>query len=92
MIPLLSTNYLGISIYCLSKLFHRVICSTSCLSYTRYLEMYSDSTNKGEVSHYAYVVLKFFPLFPTEITVLCHHAEINDSFLPSGRVGPSPFT
>ena len=43
----------------------------------------------GEVSHYAYLVLKIVPPFPTEIVVLCHHAETNDMFLPDGRVGPS---
>ena len=54
--------------------------------------MSSDSTKEGEVPHYAYLVLRIFPPFPTEIEVLCHHAETNDIFLPSGRVGPSPLT
>jgi hypothetical protein len=31
--------------------------------------MSSDSTDKGELLHYAYVVLKTFPLFPTEIAL-----------------------
>ncbi len=57
-----------------------------------YLEISSDSTNVGEVPHYAYQVLIFFPPFPTEIIVLCHHAETNDIFLHGGRVGPSPLT
>jgi len=46
----------------------------------------------GEVSHYAYLVLKHFPPFPTEIEVLCHHAKRDDIFLLGGRVGPSPLT
>ncbi len=54
--------------------------------------MSSDSTDVGEVPHYAYMMLIIFPPFPTEIVVLCHHAKINDIFLPSGRVGPSPLT
>ena len=56
------------------------------MSSTSYLEMSSDSTDEGEVSHYAYMVLRMFPPFPTKI------AEIKDIFLPGGRVGPSPFT
>jgi hypothetical protein len=54
--------------------------------------MSSESTDMGEVLHYAYLVLRIFPPFPTEIAVLCHHAKTNDIFLPSGRVGPSPLT
>ena len=46
----------------------------------------------GEIPHYAYLVLIIFPPFPTEIAVLCHHAETNDIFLPSGRVEPSPLS
>jgi hypothetical protein len=54
--------------------------------------MSSDSTEEAETSHFTYLVLKVFPLFPTEVAVLCHHAETNYIFLPCGRVGPSPFT
>ena len=54
--------------------------------------MSSDSTNEGGVSHYAYLVLIIFPPFPTEIALLCHHAETNDIFLPGGRVGLSFLT
>ena len=54
--------------------------------------MYSDSIDEGEVPHYAYLVLRIFPLSPTEIAVLCHHAKTNDVFLPGGRVGPSSFS
>ena len=52
--------------------------------------MSSDSTDVEEVPHYAYLVLRYFPPFLTEIAVLCHHAETNDIFLHGGRVGPSP--
>ena len=52
--------------------------------------MSSDSTEESEVAHFAYLVLRVFPPFPTEIAVLCHHAGINDIFLPGGRVGPVP--
>jgi hypothetical protein len=51
-----------------------------------------DSTHEGEVPHYAYLVLRFFSLFPTEIAVLCHIAKTNDIFLPSDRVRLSPLT
>ena len=54
--------------------------------------MSSDSTNEGEVPHYAYLVLRTFPPFPMEIAILCHHAETNYIFLPGGRVGPSPYS
>jgi len=54
--------------------------------------MSSDSTEESETSHFAYLVLRVYPPFPTEFAVLCHHAETNDIFLPGGRVGPSPFT
>ena len=55
--------------------------------------MYSESTDDGEVPHYACLVLiRIFPPFPTEIALLCHHAKTNDVFLPSGRVGSSPLT
>jgi hypothetical protein len=57
-----------------------------------HLEISSDSTNVGEVPHYAYLVLGIFPPFPTEIAVVCRHAETNDLFLPSGCVKPSPLT
>ena len=53
--------------------------------------MSSDSTEEAETSHFAYLVFIVFPPFPTEIAVLCHHAETNDIFLPGGLVGPSPF-
>jgi hypothetical protein len=52
--------------------------------------MSSDSTDEGEVFHYAYLVLRIFPLFPTKIVVLCHQAKTYDIFLRGGRVGPSP--
>jgi hypothetical protein len=54
--------------------------------------MPSDSIDKGEVPHYAYIMLIIFPPFRTEIKVLCHHAEANDIFFLGGRVGPSPLT
>jgi hypothetical protein len=54
--------------------------------------MSSDSTKEAETPHYAYLVLRVFPPFPTEIAILCHHSEKNDIFLHGGRVGPSPFT
>ena len=54
--------------------------------------MSSDSTNVGEVPDCAYLVLRIFPPFPTEISILCHHVETNDVFLHGGRVGPSPLT
>jgi len=54
--------------------------------------MSSDSTEEAETPHYAYLVLRVFPPFPTKNAILCHHAETNDIFLPYGRVGPSPFT
>jgi hypothetical protein len=55
--------------------------------------MSSDSRDEGDIPHYyAYLVLIIFSPFPTEIEVLCHHAETNDIFLPGGRVGPSPFS
>jgi hypothetical protein len=54
--------------------------------------MSSDSTEKAETPHYAYLVLRVFPPFPTKIAILCHHAKTNDICLPGGRVGPSPFT
>jgi hypothetical protein len=31
--------------------------------------MSSDSTDEGEVPHYAYMVLRIFPLLPTEIAL-----------------------
>ncbi len=54
--------------------------------------MSSESTEEGEVPHYAYLVLRIFPPFPTEIAVLCHHAETNDVFLLGGLVGLSPLS
>ena len=51
-----------------------------------------DSTDEGEVPHYAYLVLIMCPPFPTEIAVLCNHAKTSDIFLLGGRVGPSLFT
>ncbi len=54
--------------------------------------MSSESTDEGEVPHCAYLLLRIFPPFPTEITALCHHAETNDIFLPGGRVGLSPLS
>ena len=54
--------------------------------------MYSDSTDEMETPHFAYLVLRVFPPFPTEIVVICHHAKTNDIFLLGGCVGPSPLT
>ena len=55
--------------------------------------MPSDSIdNEGEVPHYAYLVFRLFPPFPTKIAVLCHHAKTNEIFLPGERAGPSPST
>jgi hypothetical protein len=51
-----------------------------------------DSTEEAETRHYAYLVLRVFPPFRTEIAILCHHAKTSDIFLPGSRVGPSPFT
>ncbi len=50
------------------------------------------STDEMEIPHFAYLVLRVYPPFPTEIAVLCHHAATNDIFLLGGRVGPSPIT
>ncbi len=60
------------------------------MSFLIYLEISLDSTDEGEVPHYVYLVLIVFPPSPTEISVLCHHAETNNVFLPSGRARPSP--
>ena len=55
--------------------------------------MSSDSIDVGEVLHYVYLVLRFFPPVPTEIAVLCNRAETNDIFVTGGRVmGPSSVT
>jgi len=54
--------------------------------------MSSDSNDEGEIPHFAYLVLRVFPPFPTKIAVLCHHAETNDIFLLGGRVRPSTIT
>jgi hypothetical protein len=54
--------------------------------------MSSDSIEESETSHYAYLVPRVFPPFPTKNAILCHHAKTNDICLPGGRVGPSPFT
>ena len=54
--------------------------------------MSSDSTDEGEVPHYAYLVLRIFTPFPNEIAVICHRAETKYIFLPGGRVGPRPIT
>ena len=67
-------------------------CSIYCLSQPDNFEISSDSTEEAETSHFAYLVLRFYPPFPTEIAVLCHHAKSNDIFLHGGRVGHSPFT
>ena len=67
-------------------------CSIYCLSQLSNLEMSSDSTEEAEISHFAYLVLRIVPSFPTKIVVLCHHTETNNIFLPDGRVGPSPLT
>jgi hypothetical protein len=54
--------------------------------------MSSDSTEEAEIPHFAYLVLRVVPPFPTEIAILYHHAKTNDIFLLGGHVGPSPFT
>ena len=54
--------------------------------------MSSKSTIEGETPHFAYLVLRVFPPFPTKIVVLWHHATSNDIFLPCGCVGPIPIT
>jgi len=54
--------------------------------------MSSDSTDVGGIPHYAYLVLRIFPPFLTEITIFCHHAETNYIFLPGGCVEPSPLS
>ena len=54
--------------------------------------MASDSSEEAETPHFALMVLRVFPPLPTEIALLCHHAETNDIFLLGGRVGPSPIT
>jgi hypothetical protein len=54
--------------------------------------MSSDSTEEAEVPHFAYLVLRVVPPFPTKNVVICHHAKTNDMFLPGGRVGPSPLS
>ena len=53
--------------------------------------MSSNSKDEGEVPHYAYMVLRLFPPFTTEIALLYHHAITNDIFLHGGRVDPRPF-
>jgi hypothetical protein len=54
--------------------------------------MSSNSIEEAETPHFDYLVLRVFPPFPTEISLLCQHAKTNTIFLPGGRVGPSPFT
>ncbi len=54
--------------------------------------MSSNSIDEGEISNYAYLVLRVYPPFPTEIAVLCHHAETKVIYLLGGRVGPSPLS
>ena len=54
--------------------------------------MSSDSTEEGETPHFAYLVLRVFPPFPTKIALLCHHAATNVIFLSGGCVGSSPLT
>jgi hypothetical protein len=54
--------------------------------------MSSDTIEVTEIPHFAYLVLRVVPPYPTEIAILCHHAKTNDIFLPGGRVGPSPLT
>ena len=54
--------------------------------------MSSDFTEEAETPHFAYLLLRVYPPFPTKIAVLCHRAETNDIFVHGGRVGPSPFT
>ncbi len=54
--------------------------------------MSSYSIEEAETSHFAYLVLRVYPPFPTKIAILCHHAKTNEIFLHGGRVGPSPFT
>ena len=57
--------------------------------------MSSDSNEEAEISHFAYLVLRVVPPYPTKIAMQncqCHHAETNDIFLPGGRVGPSPLS
>ena len=39
------------------------------MSTPRYSEMSSDSTDEREVPHYAYLSLRIFPPFPTEIAL-----------------------
>ena len=52
--------------------------SIYCLSQLSNLEMSSDTTKENEIPHFAYLVLRDVPPYPTEIAVLCHHAETND--------------
>ena len=54
--------------------------------------MSSDTTEETEIPHFAYLVLRVVPPYPTKNDVLCHHAKTNDIFLPGGRAGPSPLT
>jgi hypothetical protein len=54
--------------------------------------MSSDSTKEGENPHFAYLVHRVFPPFPTKIVVLCHHAETKYILLHGGRVWPSSIT
>ena len=67
-------------------------CSIYCLSQPSNLDMSSDSTEEAEIPHFAYLVLRVVPPFPTKVVVLCHHAETSDIFLPGGRFGPSPLS
>ena len=66
---------------------------TVCRHLASYLEMSSESTYEGEVSQYAYIVLRIFSPCPIEIEVLRHHEEAHDIFLHGDRAdGPSPLT
>ncbi len=67
-------------------------CAIYCLSQPSNLEMSSDSTEEAETSHFTFLVIRVFSAFPTEIAVLCYHAQTNDIVLPDGRVAPSPLT
>ena len=59
------------------------------VSLTKYLEISSHFTDEVKIPQYAFSVLRILHPFPSEVAVLCHHAEINDVFLHGGRVGPS---
>jgi hypothetical protein len=48
--------------------------------------MSSNSTEAVELHHYAYLIIRIYPPFPREISLLCHYGETNDVFFLGGMV------